>query len=48
MPGTGRFSHMFLVFFLDSLKFEDESEGCPETSVNNYHSTLRSIPGAEG
>jgi hypothetical protein len=48
MPGTSGLFHMFLVFFLDSLKLEDESEGCPETSVKNYYSSLRSIPGAEG
>jgi hypothetical protein len=48
MPGTGRRFHMFLMFFLDSLKLEDESEGCPETSANNDHSMLRSIPGAGG
>ena len=34
MPGTGGRFHMFLAFFfLDSLKLEDEPEGCPETSV---------------
>jgi hypothetical protein len=48
IPGTGRHFHMFLVFLLECLKLEDESEGCPETSVNNYHSRLRSILGAEG
>ena len=48
MSGTGRRFHMFLVFFLDSLKLEDESEGRPETSLNHYHSTLRSVPGVEG
>jgi hypothetical protein len=46
MPGTSRRFHLFLVF-LDTLKLEVESEGCPETSVNNYRDTLRSIPKAE-
>jgi hypothetical protein len=31
-------------FFLDLLTLEDGPTGCPETSIQTYHSTLRNIP----
>jgi hypothetical protein len=31
-------------FFFDSMTFEDGTDRFPETSVTNYHTTLREIP----